>query len=227
VLARILPFAAYVAFLAITQTIPSWPVTFGNRDWQDQVALWSYPVKTAVVLILLIYFRHQYDELRRRPLLDRTQAALSLGIGLIVYAFWVRLDWSWAVQGEGGEARGYNPFMVPGAAGLALAGIRLFGASAVVPVMEELFWRSFLLRYVISSKFESIPLGMFTPFSFGITVVLFGFEHDLWLAGMVAGAAYNGLLYYTKRLWSCVLAHGTTNLALGIHVLATGEWQWW
>jgi CAAX prenyl protease-like protein len=93
--------------------------------------------------------------------------------------------------------------------------------------MEELFWRSFLLRYLISPHFQAVRLGTFTPFSFVATVVLFGVEHDLWLAGMMAGAAYTLLLYKTGRLWPCILAHAVTNLSLGIHVLMTGQWQWW
>ncbi len=43
----------------------------------------------------------------------------------------------------------------------------------------------------------------------------------------MAGAAYALLLYRTGRLWPCIVAHAVTNLALGIHVLMTGEWQWW
>ena len=49
----------------------------------------------------------------------------------------------------------------------------------------------------------------------------------LWLAGMLAGVAYTLLLYWTGRLWPCIFAHAVTNLALGIHVLVTGEWEWW
>jgi len=111
--------------------------------------------------------------------------------------------------------------------GLALVAIRIFGASIVVPIMEELFWRSFLIRYIIHSNFESVRLGTFTAGSFLFTVVLFGLEHNLWLAGMMAGVAYNALLYRTGRLWPCIIAHAFTNLALGIHVLMTGEWHWW
>lgn len=111
---------------------------------------------------------------------------------------------------------------------MLLAAIRLFGASIVVPVMEELFWRSFLIRWIINPEdFKNIPLGTFTLSSFAITVVLFGLEHHLWLAGMVAGAIYNGVLYKTRGLWPCVIAHAVTNLTLGIHVLITQEWQWW
>lgn len=198
----------------------------GSAGVGGPTALWLYPIKTAVVLGLLIYFWPGYHELKGRMFNGAGEASVSLAIGLIVYAAWVRMDWPWAVQGHG-SAGGYNPFEAGDAAGWGLAGIRLFGATAVVPLMEELFWRSFLIRYVVSSKFESVPLGTFTPLSFVITVVLFGFEHDLWLAGMMAGVAYNALLYYTKRLWPCILAHGTTNLALGLHVLLTGEWKWW
>jgi len=56
--------------------------------------------------------------------------------------------------------------------------------------------------------------------------VLFGLEHHLWLAGMMAGAVYTLLLYTTRRLWPCILAHAITNLMLGAHVLMTGEWRW-
>ena len=47
------------------------------------------------------------------------------------------------------------------------------------------------------------------------------------ISGMMAGALYNLLLYKTRRLWPCILAHGVTNLLLGVHVLVTQEWQWW
>jgi uncharacterized protein len=70
-----------------------------------------------------------------------------------------------------------------------------------------------------------LPLGCLPPISFIVTVVLFGSEHTLWLAGMMAGAIYNLLLYKTRRLWPCILAHGVTNLLLGVHVLVTQEWQ--
>ena len=93
--------------------------------------------------------------------------------------------------------------------------------------MEEIFWRSFLIRYIISSDFEKIPIGRFTWSSFLISTVLFGLEHNLFLAGMMAGIAYNLLLYRTKSLAHCIFAHAVTNLLLGIYVLATGKWQFW
>jgi CAAX prenyl protease-like protein len=93
--------------------------------------------------------------------------------------------------------------------------------------MEEIFWRSFMLRYVITSDFTSVRIGTFTLTSFLICAVLFGLEHNLLLAGIMAGAVYSLLLYWTKSIFQCVLAHAVTNLALGLYVLQTGHWQFW
>lgn len=211
---RILPFAAYMAFIGVSSLLP----TGVGSD------LWLYPMKTLVVLGLLVYFWSSYQELHGPIFTDAKDAGVGIGVGVLVYVLWVQMDWSWATQGE---ITGYNPFEEGDGLGWGLAAVRIFGASIVVPLMEELFWRSFLIRWVINPDFEQVAFGTFTLASFGTTVVLFGLEHNLWLAGMMAGVAYNGLYYKTRRLWPCVVAHATTNCILGIHVLATQEWQWW
>jgi hypothetical protein len=93
--------------------------------------------------------------------------------------------------------------------------------------MEELFWRSFLLRYIINSDFMSVRVGTYTLFSFLVGSGLFGLEHTLVLAGIMAGIAYSLLLYWTKSIYQCVLSHAVTNFVLGIYVLQTGYWQFW
>ena len=224
-IARILPFAAYMGFIALSAGV-TWLAGAGilSSAWVEKADLWLYPVKTAVVLGLLGYFWPRYEELKERIFAGPGEGFLAVGVGVLVYLAWVRMDWPWAMQGA---AAGYDPFKAGETAGIVLAAVRIFGAAAVVPVMEELFWRSFLIRYLVSPRFESVRLGTFTPLSFGATVVLFGLEHHLWLAGMMAGVAYNLLLYRTGRLWPCILAHGVTNLLLAVHVLVTGEWRWW
>jgi hypothetical protein len=211
---RILPFAAYMAFIGVSSLLPA----------NSGTDLWLYPIKTVVVLGLLVYFWSSYQELQRPVFMDAKDAGLGIGVGVLVYVLWVRMDWSWAIQGE---LTGYNPFEEGIGIGWGLAAIRIFGASIVVPLMEELFWRSFLIRWVVNPDFEKVDFGTFTLASFAATVMLFGLEHNLWLAGMMAGVAYNCLYYQTRRLWPCVVAHATTNFILGMHVLATQEWQWW
>ena len=216
-----------MAFLAAAQLI-GWiaPRPPSAYQWLAYADLWLYPLKTVVVLILLIHYWPCYVELKIRPIADHRDLVWAVAVGLLVYLAWVRMDWPWAMQGDG-KTPGYDPFRAGTGPGLILAAVRLLGASIVVPMMEELFWRSFLLRYLISSRFESVRLGTLTPFAFGASVILFGLEHDLWLAGMLAGGAYTLLLYHTGRLWPCIVAHAVTNLVLGIHVLLTGEWSWW
>ncbi len=209
---RVIPFATFMGFIAVSGLLPA------------ESELWLYPIKTIVVLVLLVYFWSSYHELHSPIIKDAKEAGLAVGVGIVVYVLWVRMDWSWALQGEMTE---YNPFQEGSGLGWVLAAFRIFGASIVVPLMEELFWRSFLIRWVVNPDFEKVAFGTFTLGSFAATVVLFGLEHNLWLAGMMAGAAYNGLYYQTRRLWPCVLAHAITNFILGIHVLVTQEWQWW
>jgi CAAX prenyl protease-like protein len=224
--ARTVPFLLYALFLLLGQAVgwleqaTGWPTLSG-----DTIHLWLYPIKTLVVAAALVWFWRQYDELPWPPKLPVQSLILTIAVGVLVYIAWVRMDWSWATQGT--PSSGYNPFAVHSPTSYLLAAIRLCGAAIVVPVMEELFWRSFVLRYLISSRFETIPIGTFRPFSFVAVVALFGVEHDLWLAGMMAGAAYGFLLIKTQNLWTCIGAHAITNFVLGIHVLVTKEWSWW
>jgi CAAX prenyl protease-like protein len=222
---RILPFALFMAFIALASLI-RWLAGLvpSSETATSPTLLWLYPLRTAVVLGALLYLRPAYQELRDTLCSNMREALLVSVVGILVYVAWVRMDWSWAMQGQ---PAGYDPFQAGMGVGIVLAAIRIFGAVVVVPVMEELFWRSFLMRYIVTPTFTTVRLGTFTPLSFGVTVVLFGLEHHLWLAGMLAGVAYNLILYKTRRLWPCILAHAITNLLLGIHVLLTGAWHWW
>ena len=224
-LPRILPFALFMAFIAVNMSL-DW-FADGRPDaaaWKTQIELWLYPVRTILVLATLVFFWSQYEELKEGFVSNLSELTQAIGVGVLVYLLWVRMDWPWATQG--GDPSLYNPF-AGGQAGILLAAVRLFGAALVVPIMEELFWRSFMMRYLVSNDFLKVRLGTFTLLSFGATAVLFGVEHYYWLAGMMAGVAYNFLLYRTNRLWPCIIAHALTNLLLGIHVLVTGEWRWW
>ena len=218
---RIIPFALYMSFIGLSSLLS---VVVDGSEAAKSVDLWLYPIKTIIVGGALVFLWKRFEELQSPVLANWKEGVAVLAVGLLVYALWVRMDWSWAMQGE---VTGYDPFQMGQGIGVVLVAFRLVGASVVVPIMEELFWRSFLIRWIINSRFESIPLGTFTVGSFLITVVLFGLEHNLWLAGMMAGAAYNLLLYRTGRIWPCVLAHALTNFVLGIHVLTTQEWRWW
>jgi CAAX protease family protein len=201
----VLPFAVFLLLTELARWIPN-------------SQLWLYPLKTVIAGALLLWFRRTYSEIKP----DFSPPAL--GVGVLVFALWVPLYGGHLLLADPEVT---DPYELAGRAAPAWIGVRLFGSSVVVPVMEELFWRSFLLRYLISPDFRRVPPGTFTWFSFAVTAALFGAEHNQWLAGVAAGILYALLLYRTKSLSACVLAHATTNFLLGIYVLHTRQWQYW
>ena len=99
----------------------------------------------------------------------------------------------------------------------------------VVPLVEEIFWRGFLLRLLIDEDFERVPFGTFSWFSFSIVTLGFALSHSPadWPAALVTGALYNAVAYRTKSLSSCILTHAVTNLLLGLWIMKTGQWGFW
>jgi len=184
-----------------------------------------YPVKALTVGFMLYAFRDRYCELVFKDLFNLQSSIGACGIGLLVFALWIKMDWTF---GSASVPLGFDPTLLPGrTAQIILTSIRIGGAVVVVPLMEELFWRSFLIRYIIDNNFGNVRIGTFTWTSFIFTVVLFGLEHNYFYAGVMAGCLYNILLYRTRSIAQCVLAHAVTNLALSIHVVSKGAWQFW
>jgi CAAX prenyl protease-like protein len=93
--------------------------------------------------------------------------------------------------------------------------------------MEELFWRSFLMRWIDTPAFESVEPSQVSIKSLILTSVLFGLEHNLWLAGVLAGLAYSALYMRHGTIWSPILAHAVTNGLLGMWVVVTSSWSYW
>src|SRR5574340_1748389 len=139
---RSLPFGLYIALLALEGLLPDWAQGFDVR--------WLYPVKAGLVALTLAVLWRHYTELKNRGLSLR-HLLLSLAVGVVVLVLWVNLDAGWMLMGEAGE--GYNPTNAAGQIGWLLVAFRIAGAALVVPVMEELFWRSFLQRWVQQPDF--------------------------------------------------------------------------
>ena len=212
---RILPFGTYIVFIILGDLLER--IGFSRAELR-----WLYPVQVGAVLALLVAFWRGYDELHSFTLSLR-QVLVASVTGIVVLVLWVNLVAPWMTIGS---AVGYDP-RTNGEIDWLLVAIRIAGAALIVPVMEELFWRSFLMRWIDQSNFILLDPARVGFKAFVISCVLFGFEHNLWLAGIVAGVAY-GLLYMRHRkLWSPVLAHAITNGLLGIWVVHTGGWQFW
>ncbi|MCL5098777.1 MAG: CAAX prenyl protease-related protein, partial [Candidatus Omnitrophica bacterium] len=93
--------------------------------------------------------------------------------------------------------------------------------------LEEVFYRSFLYRYLVQADFLQVPLGRFLWLPFLLTSMIFGSTHNEWLAGLLAGLAFQGLVCWTKRLGDAMTAHAITNFLLGLWVIWQGAWHFW
>lgn len=98
----------------------------------------------------------------------------------------------------------------------------------IVPLVEELFWRAWLMRWLINNDFRRVPLGTYAAVSFWLTAILFASEHGpYWDVGLAAGIIYNAWMIRTKSVADCVLAHAVTNGVLSAFTIAASQWQYW
>lgn len=221
---RYLPFAVFIGFIGVDELL-RFLAGQGLFKLEATALYYLYPIKTLTVGYLLFRYRKKYHELNFKDLVNFPATLAACAVGLLVFALWINMDWT---LGSSGAPQGFNPTLLPGRnIQITMIFFRIAGAVLVVPLMEELFWRSFLIRYIIDTNFDNVRMGTFTWASFLITVVLFGLEHNFIYAGIMAGLFYNVLLYRTRSLAQCVLAHAVTNLALAIYVVSTGLWQFW
>jgi len=222
---RIIPFAGFMLFIGFEEGL-HFLQGHGLISLSDQTFFLLYPIKIISTVLLLFCLYRRFSELNWRDLRQTADTFQSLLLGLIVFVLWINMDWKFGVVSK---ESGVNPWSIENTSMVyGFIFFRLAGSALVVPIMEELFWRSFILRYLIdNSDFTKIKIGQFTWFSCLAGALLFGLEHNLILAGIMAGLAYNLLLYRTKSIVQCIFAHAVTNMALGIYVLGTGEWGFW
>ncbi|HWH82295.1 MAG TPA: CAAX prenyl protease-related protein [Burkholderiaceae bacterium] len=215
-LARILPFAAFMLLLVVRAELPD-DATFDPR--------WTYAIAVLVVGAALAWFWRDYGELVPQTWPTPGEFALAVGAGALVFVLWIHLDAAWMQIGS--PSASFLPIDARGALIWPLLIVRWIGAALVVPLMEELFWRSFLMRWIENPVFESVPPQRVRVKAIVLSTFVFTLAHTLWLAAVVAGLVYAWLYVRTGRLWVPVIAHAVTNGMLGVWVVATRQWAFW
>ncbi|OWQ83209.1 CAAX prenyl protease-related protein [Roseateles aquatilis] len=216
--ARIVPFALFMLLLALRGAIPE------TNAWGVDPR-WIYGLNLLVVGGALAWYWRGYGELSRQNRPTLREVGLSVIAGLVVFGLWISLDAPWMRLGEATAA--FVPTTPDGRVDWPLIAIRWIGAALLVPVMEELFWRSFLMRWIASPQFETVDPRQVGGRAVMISTFVFMLAHTLWLAAIVAGAAYALLYRWTGKLWCAVIAHAVTNGVLGIWVVYSGRWEFW
>jgi len=218
-IARTLPFFLFICVLALRGALPASDLGRPGNDLR-----WLYGVQAAVACGALFLLRSYYRELAR-PRFAPGPLLLSVLAGGAVFVLWIAPLPGWAHLGA--PAASFIPLDATGALRWDLIAMRSCGAVLVVPVMEELFWRSFLMRWIDKRNFLALE-----PRTASITAMLgssavFALAHDLWLCAFCAGLVYAQIYRRTGNIWYAVVAHAATNLMLAVWVVCQSAWTYW
>jgi CAAX prenyl protease-like protein len=207
----VLPFAVFIGFLAINQWLPvPQPFRF-----------------FAVLAVLALVSRGLLPARLSRPL-------GSVLVGVAVFFMWIAPDvlfpgyrtsilFSNSIVG--------HPVGSTAAAdqiNITFLIFRVLGSVLTIPIIEELFWRGWMMRWIIDRDFTRVPIGTYHVEAFWFVAVLFASEHgSFWDVGLAAGVVYNWWCIRTKNLTDCVIAHAVTNACLAVYVIGWHQWQYW
>ncbi len=238
-LAHLLPLVVFMAFL----TLPGWfRIENPELPWfQRAPEHWIYPIQTLVCAAILWCFRRHYTLAPWRGL------PLASGLAVIGIVLWIAPSqlrealiaravepapwWDWLGIVERKE--GFDPGVLAAwpwwqKAGLCMRFVRMV---LIVPLIEELVWRGFLMRYVIAGDrpWRSIPFGTHDWRAYGIVTGMVTLAHNPedYLAAFLWGSLVYYLAVRTRSLGACVFMHAVGNLLLGLYALITRNYGFW
>jgi uncharacterized protein len=210
-LAYVLPFAVFLAFLGLQSFVP--------------IPQWlKFAAPLTVIAIV-----------SREALGTRLVSPFpSIGLGIAVCALWVGPEilfpgyhHAWLFS-NGVLGHPASTATASQKSDIVFILFRILVSVITVPILEELFWRGWLMRWLIDNDFERVPLGTYEARAFWIVAALFASEHgSFWDVGLLTGVIYNWWMVRTKSMWDCILMHAVTNACLAWYVLRYDQWMYW
>lgn len=177
-----------------------------------------YPLRVLVALCAFWFYRHELAAMQW------SASWFALALGAFVFLFWIVLANSSArADAASGAALDRMPAYLAG----GWLFFRVAGSVVTVPLAEELAFRGYLIRKLVSRDFVSVSPRQFTWLSFLGSSLIFGVLHGEWLAGVLAGMIFAIAVYRRGLLSEAVFAHATANGLLSVYTLLTRDWSLW
>jgi len=220
ILPYVAPIFAYIALSGLESYLPH----IEGRP----APIWyliAYSTKVVIVGLVAWWFRPTWTDLRPSP--SSATLWLAAFIGLVVWLLWVGLDGLYPLLPFQGQRVGFDPYRLSPLSRWIFIVVRMAGLALLVPLIEELFWRSFLIRWLIDPEFRRVSIGRVTPMAAVVSSVFFALVHPEWLPAVLTGLLWAWLLWWTRSLTACVVSHAVANLALGIYVIVSHDWKFW
>jgi exosortase E/protease (VPEID-CTERM system) len=166
----------------------------------------GYPVKALALLGVVLIFLPAYRLLIWRP------DPLALVAGLAVGIVWV------VVSGPGDpELAAILAAMTPESYASWIL-LRLLGTALLVPLVEEMFFRGYVLIRLDGPGWRRIA-------AVAISSLAFGALHGRWVEAGVAGVIFAALALRRGRVTDAVLAHVTANVLIGVVAAWQGDFS--
>jgi CAAX prenyl protease-like protein len=211
--------APFVIFMALLVIMPMLPIA---QPYESML-------RVAILVAALWYFSRDIIATMRVK-----HALASIALGVLVFLMWIApdllfSDWRshWLFQNA---VTGRLKTTIPPAelADPLVMALRFARAALLVPVLEELFWRGWLPRWLVNPDWQQVQLGTYNTLAFLGTAVLFASEHGpYWEVGLACGLIYNWWMWRTKSLGDLVLVHAITNACLSAYVIVSGRYEYW
>lgn len=200
--------------LSLVSVVPGGPF-FGDSRFV------IFPLQTLICGVVLLWFWKSYEFSWGRGWLAGVLA------GILVWVIWVSPQ---AFFGFAPRTKGFNPDLLAATSYYwPTVILRFLRLVIIVPLVEEIFWRGFLMRYLINEDFTKVRFGTYRPLSFFAVALLFMLVHTPadYPAALLTGIIFNLVAVKTGSLSACVLAHAVANFGLGLYVMATKQWGFW
>jgi CAAX prenyl protease-like protein len=243
--AYVLPLAVFMLLLLPYQ-LTGWP-EWKHPDaawWRHYPAQWLYPVQTLITLGLLLFFRKNYElKWSRHVFLGALMGAVGIGFWILPTQLhtWLGLegDQEGILKWLGVMPRtdGFNPQDLADKFGgspsvyWASLSMRLFRAVVIVALVEEIFWRGFLMRFLLDPDrdYWKVPFGKPAWLSYFVVTGAFILAHSPvdYLGALIFGSLMYWLAVRTKSLLACVVMHGVANLLMGWYAIEFGKFGLW
>jgi exosortase E/protease (VPEID-CTERM system) len=182
---------------------------------------WAYGIRVVGAAAAILFYRRSYSGVSWRIGWE------APAVGVLVFAIWIAAE---RLLFPHASALPTPPALAASSAGVRAGWIllRAIGAIVTVPIAEELAFRGYLLRRLVSTDFVSADLRRFHLIPFAVSSVVFGILHgERWIAGTIAGMLYATVARRRGSLGDATVAHATTNALIAALVLITGNWNLW
>lgn len=226
----------YFVYAAVNMLEPTPDSSFELLGWAITYASYPivYTVKIALVMATMAWLWPGYRQFAFKV----SPLAVAVGaVGVVVWIALCKLQFERAaveVMGLGdwlaaGRRSAFDPLTELADRPLLAYGflaVRFWGLAVVVPVIEEFLLRGFVMRYFFQQDWWNVPFGRLSPTAVvaGTLVPILTHPTSELLAVVVWFSMVTWLMWRTRNMWDCVVAHGVTNLLLGVWVVATGDW---